>query len=104
MHENRETSGVSRPCRGQDRSEKMQNRTSDMYASEESDHAIVPMNQPNNEGQLSAEVGEGRAQTEENIAESHMSATQSVGNFGDGEPWYEVAYGVAARADFGRVR
>jgi len=27
----------------------MQNRTSDMHALEESDHAIVPMNQLNNE-------------------------------------------------------
>jgi len=35
------------------------------------------MNQPNKEGQPSAEVGEGRAQTEENIVQSHMSPTQS---------------------------
>ena len=35
------------------------------------------MNQPNNEGRPSAEVGKGRAQTEENIVPSHMRPTQS---------------------------
>ena len=35
------------------------------------------MNQPNKEGQPSAEAGEGRAQTRENIAQSHMHPTQS---------------------------
>jgi retron-type reverse transcriptase len=35
------------------------------------------MNQPNKEGQPSAEVGEGRAQTEENIVPSNMLPTQS---------------------------
>ena len=44
---------------------------------EESDRAVVPMNQPNKEGQPSAEVGEGRARTKENIAQSHTSPTQS---------------------------
>ena len=77
MHENRETSGVSRSSRDRGRSEKMQNRTSDMHASEESDRAIVPMNQPNKEGQPSAEVGEGRARAKENIAQSNTSPTQS---------------------------
>jgi hypothetical protein len=38
----------------------------------------TPVNQPNNEGQQpSAEAGEGRAQTEENIVQSHMRPTQS---------------------------
>jgi len=38
----------------------------------------TPVNQPNNEGQQpSAEVGEGRAQTVENIVPSHMRPTQS---------------------------
>ncbi len=41
MHENRETSGVSRSSRDRGRSEKMQNRKSDMHASEESDRAIL---------------------------------------------------------------
>src|SRR3982751_2266377 len=77
MHENRETSGVPRSSRGRGRSEKMQNRKSDMHASEESDHAILPMNQPNKEGQSSAEVGEGRAWAKENIAHSNTSPTQS---------------------------
>jgi RNA-directed DNA polymerase len=77
MHENRETSGVPRSSRDRGRSEKMQNRTSDMHASEESDCAIVPMNQPNKEGQPSAEVGEGRAWAKENIAQSNTSPTQS---------------------------
>ena len=35
------------------------------------------MNQPNKGGQTSAEVGEGRAQTEENIVQSRMHPTQS---------------------------
>jgi RNA-directed DNA polymerase len=77
MHENRETSGVPSPSRGRGRSEKMQNRTSDMYAPEGSDHAIVPMNQPNKEGQPTAEVGEGRAWAKENIVQSNTSPTQS---------------------------
>jgi RNA-directed DNA polymerase len=37
----------------------------------------TPMNQPNKERQLSAEAGEGRAQTEENTVQSHMRPTQS---------------------------
>jgi hypothetical protein len=34
-----------------------------MYVLEKSDCAVVPVNQPNKGRQLSAEVGEGRAQT-----------------------------------------
>jgi RNA-directed DNA polymerase len=78
MHENWETSGVSRPRRGRGRSGKIQNRTSDMHVSEESDRAILPMNQPNKGRQLSAEVGEGRARAKENIAQSNTSPTQRV--------------------------
>ena len=48
-----------------------------MNVQEKSDCAVVPMSQPNKEGQPSAEVGEGRAQTEENVAESNTSPTQS---------------------------
>ena len=48
-----------------------------MHALEESDRAIVPMNQPNKEEQSSAEVGEGRARAKENIAQSNTSPTQS---------------------------
>jgi len=46
------------------------NRTADMHVLEKSDCAIVPMNQPNNEDMSSAEVGEGRAWTKENIVQS----------------------------------
>ena len=76
MHENREISSVpSAVCEG--RSAKAINRTADMYALEKSDCAVVPVNQPNKEGQPSAEVGEGRAQAMKNIVRSHMFPTQS---------------------------
>jgi retron-type reverse transcriptase len=48
-----------------------------MNVQEKSDCAVVPVNQPNKEAQALAEVGEGRAQTEENIVRSHMPSTQS---------------------------
>ena len=77
MHENREISCTSWSS-DQDRSAKAINRAADAYVQEKSDCAVVPVNQPNKEGQLpSAEVGEGRAQTEENIVQSHMRPTQS---------------------------
>jgi RNA-directed DNA polymerase len=44
---------------------------------EKSHCAVVPVNQPNNEGQPSAEAGEERAQMKENIVQSHMHPTQS---------------------------
>jgi RNA-directed DNA polymerase len=77
MHENRETSGVSRSNRDRDRSAKAQSHNADAHALEGSDRAVVPMNQPNKEEQSSAEVGEGRARTKENIAQSSTSPTQS---------------------------
>ena len=77
MHENREISCTSWSS-DQDRSAKAMNRTADMNVQEKSDCVVVPVNQPNNEGQQpSAEAGEGRAQTEENIVQSHMRPTQS---------------------------
>src|SRR6516225_8395791 len=76
MHENRETSGAPRWSPDRGRPEKAQSRNAGMHASEESDHAILPMNQPNNEGQPSAEVGEGRAWTKENIVRSDTFPTQ----------------------------
>ena len=77
MHENREISYTSWST-DQDRSAKAMNRTADMNVQEKSDCAVVPMNQPNNEGQQpSAEAGEGRAQTKENIIQPHMRPTQS---------------------------
>jgi hypothetical protein len=76
MHENREIS--SAPWTDdQGRSAKAKSLTADMHVLEKSDCAVQPVNQPNNEGQPSAEAGEGRAQTRENIAQSHMHPTQS---------------------------
>jgi len=48
-----------------------------MHASEESDRGIIPMSQPNNEDVSSAEVGEGRLRTKENIDQPHRNPTQS---------------------------
>jgi RNA-directed DNA polymerase len=76
MHENRESSWTSWLPQ-QDRSAKAINRTADVNVQEQSDCVVVPMNQPNKEGPPSAEVGEGRTQTEENIVPSHMHPTQS---------------------------
>jgi group II intron reverse transcriptase/maturase len=76
MHENREIS--SAPWSDdQGRSAKAINQTADMHALEKSDCAVLPVNQPNNGGQPSAEAGEGRAQTKENIVPLHMRPTQS---------------------------
>ena len=49
----------------------------DMHVLEKSDCAVVPVNQPNNEATASAEVGEGRAQLEENIIQAYMLLTLS---------------------------
>src|SRR5450756_1641920 len=76
MHENRESSWMSWLTE-QDRSAKAINRTADVNVQEQSDCVVVPMNQPNKEGPPSAEVGEGRTQTGENIVPSHMHPTQS---------------------------
>ena len=76
MHENREISCTSWSA-DQDRSAKAINRAADAHVQEKSDCAVVPVNQPNNEGQPSAEAGEGRAQIKENIVQSHMRPTQS---------------------------
>ena len=75
MRENRETSVTSRSGRG--RSEKALSRTADMYVAEESDYAVVPTNQPNKQERSWAEVGEERAQTKENTAQSNTSPTAS---------------------------
>ena len=76
MHENREIS--SAPWSDdQGRSAKATGRTADMYVPEKSDCAVIPMNQLNKEGRLSTEAGEGRAQTKENIVQSHMHPPQS---------------------------
>src|ERR1700740_435958 len=76
MHENREISCTS--CsKEQDRSAKAINRTADMNVQEKSDCPVIPVNRPNKEAQACAEAGEGRAQTKENIVQSHMPPTQS---------------------------
>ena len=76
MHENRE---ISRTPWSDDqgRSAKATNQTADTHVPEKSDSAVLPVNQPNKGGQSSAEAGEGRAQTKENIVQSHMHPTQS---------------------------
>ena len=76
MHENREISSTPW-SEDQGRSAKATSRNADMHVPEKSDCAVLPVNQPNKGGQLSAEAGEGRAQTKENIAQSHMHPTQS---------------------------
>src|SRR5246127_3500116 len=76
MHENRDISCTPWSA-DQDRSAKAINRTADANVQEKSDCAVIPVNQPNNERQPSAEAGKGRAQTQENIVQSHMRPTQS---------------------------
>jgi RNA-directed DNA polymerase len=76
MHENREISSTPWSS-DQGRSAKATSRTADMHALEKSDCAVVPVKQPNKGGQPSAEAVEGRAQTKENIGQSHMPPTQS---------------------------
>ena len=76
MHENRDISCTSWST-DQGRSAKAINRTADVNVQEKSDCAVVPVNQLNNGGQPSAEAGEGRAQTQENIVQSRMRPTQS---------------------------
>ena len=76
MHENREISCTSW-LKGQDRSAKAINRTADANGQEKSDCAVVPVNQTNKEAQASADAGEGRARTKENIVQSHKLPTQS---------------------------
>jgi RNA-directed DNA polymerase len=85
MHENRETSMLPALERGAGRPEKAESRNAGMNGIEESDRAVVPVNQPNNEGQpegsSTAEDGEGRARTEENTSQTHTPPTRS-GNKG----------------------
>ena len=52
-------------------------RTARMHISEESDSGVVPMNHSNNDGQLSAESGEGRLLIKENVRRSDTPSTQS---------------------------
>ena len=83
MHENREIS--STPWSGdQGRSAKAINRNADVYVPEKSHCAVVPVNQPNKEGEASTEAGEGRAQMKENIVQSRMPLTQSGNRMSQG--------------------
>src|SRR5215471_10389003 len=77
MHENREISGASGSYQDRDRPAKALSHKAGMHAPEKPDCAVVPVNQPNKGEQSSAEVGEGRARTKENIAPSNTSPTQS---------------------------
>jgi group II intron reverse transcriptase/maturase len=76
MHENREISSMPW-SQDKGRSAKVMSRTADVHVPERSDCAVLPVNQPNKGRQLPAEVGEGRAQTEENIVQPRMRPTQS---------------------------
>ncbi len=60
-----------------DRSGKANSHKPGMHAREESDCAVVPVKRPNKEAKVSAEVVEGRAQTEENVAGPNTSPTRS---------------------------
>jgi hypothetical protein len=75
MHENRETSGAPRPARERGRSVKAQSHQTDTHALEESDRAIVSMNQTNKEERSSAEAGEKRAWAKENIVSFNTHPT-----------------------------
>ena len=77
MHENRETSGAPRPKGERGRSAKARSHNADAYALEESDRAILSMNQTNKEERSSAEPGEKRAWAKENIVQPNTNPTQS---------------------------
>ena len=76
MHENREISSAP-SCSDEGRSAKAINQTADTHVLEKSDCAVVAVNRSNKEAQASVEAGEGRAQTKENIVQSHKPPTQS---------------------------
>jgi hypothetical protein len=75
MPENRETSRAPRPARAGGRSAKVPSHKADTHAREESDRAIVSMNQANKEEQSSAEPGEKRVRAKENIVSFHTRPT-----------------------------
>ena len=61
------STSAPRPAREGGRSAKVQSHQADTHALEESDRAIVSMNQTNKEEQSSAELGEKRVRAKENI-------------------------------------
>src|SRR3989442_14900605 len=83
MHENRETSVL--PADSAGRCEKAKSRNAGAHEAEESDRGIVPMNQPNKEAKpSSAEAGEGRLRTKENIARPNTRPAQNGGGVSQG--------------------
>ena len=80
MHENRETSELSARGSGADRPEKAESHKTGVNGAEESDCAVVPMNEPNKRGlprgSPNAEAWEGRVRTEENTSQAHTNPTQ----------------------------
>jgi len=64
MHENRETSGAPRAEEERGRSAKAQSHKADTHVLEESDRAILSMNQTNKEERSSAEGEKGAGQGE----------------------------------------
>ncbi len=75
MHENRETSETSWLNQSRDRSEKAMCRTADRHVFRGVGLRHVPVNLSNKEEQSSTEIGEGRAQTKENIGPSKRKHT-----------------------------
>ena len=67
---------MPRPEREGGRSAKVQSHKADTHAPEESDRAIVSMNQTNKEEQSSAEPGEKRVRAKENIVPFNTRPTQ----------------------------
>jgi hypothetical protein len=76
MHENRETSDASASSNSRRAGEGL-GRNARVYAPEESDSGIVPMNHPNKIEQSMAESAEGRPLIEENTLQPHTHPTQS---------------------------
>ena len=66
---------MPRPEREPGRSAKVPSHKADTHAPEESDRAIVSMNQTNNEEQSSAEPGEKRVRAKENIVQPNTNPT-----------------------------
>ena len=77
MHENRETSRTPAVKPGSRPAGEGKSHTARMYVPEESHSGIVPMNHSNNDGQLSAESGEGRLLIKENVRQPDTPSTQS---------------------------
>ncbi len=80
MHENRETSELSGREGGTDWPEKADCRKTGTNGAEESDCAVVLMNEPKKgespKGDLNAEAGEGRVRTKENTSQAYTNPTQ----------------------------